>query len=137
MQEIVFEHVGEGKWERSDPDPEDDDLETVTILDPSQVHSQIESLKERGWKLNTDVDEHFDGFILVKPKKDKTYVDTKVGHELQQNLKARVTHLENRLKKLDKTVYILSQLVLGTNLNTDTKEEFERFLQQRIQERER
>jgi len=61
--EISFEKLENGRWIKVEDDPEDDESEIVTRIDPGKVYSQIENLKKKGWKIYQDTPD-FNGFIL-------------------------------------------------------------------------
>jgi hypothetical protein len=68
VEEISFEKLPNGKWEKVEDDPDDDESEIVTPVSPKTIYSQIENLKKKGWIVRQDTDPDFNGFILYKKR---------------------------------------------------------------------
>jgi len=68
MHQITFEKLGgdDSSWVKIYDDPDDEDFEFMDPVPHHTLYSQIENLKRLGWKVKTDVDPEFPGFILVK-----------------------------------------------------------------------
>ena len=65
-QQIIFEKLADGTWEKTQNDPDDKEYEIIDPVSPQTVYSQIENLKKKGWKVKQDIDPAFDGLILIK-----------------------------------------------------------------------
>jgi len=65
-EQIIFEKLADGTWEKTQTDPDDKKYEITDSVPSQVVYSQIENLKKKGWKVKQDVDPDFDGLILIK-----------------------------------------------------------------------